>query len=49
MEDPEIFALGIQLFNTSEDFTLWMITPNFALGSKKPIDLLKHLKGKIRS
>jgi uncharacterized protein (DUF2384 family) len=44
--DPEIIDLGIQIFNTSEDFTLWLITPNSALGNKTPNDLIETPDGK---
>jgi uncharacterized protein (DUF2384 family) len=47
-KDPEIIDLAIQLqiFNTSEDFTLWLITPNSALGNKTPNDLAETPEGK---
>jgi uncharacterized protein (DUF2384 family) len=46
MHDPEISNLAIQTFNTSEDFTLWLITPNSALGNKTPNDLVETPEGK---
>ena len=44
--DDDIFALAIQIFNTSEDLTLWLITPNSALGNKTPNHLVETPEGK---
>jgi uncharacterized protein (DUF2384 family) len=42
----EIAPLGKKIFGSMETFNLWLHTPSFALGSIKPIELLKDSYGK---
>lgn len=37
----EIICKGVRLFGSEEKFKVWLKTPNFALGDKKPVELLK--------
>lgn len=37
----EIIAKGVKLFDSEENFQVWLNEPNYALGGKKPIELLK--------
>jgi putative toxin-antitoxin system antitoxin component (TIGR02293 family) len=46
LELAEVTALGKDVFDTEEQFYQWLITPSFALGSLKPIQLLKDSFGK---
>ncbi len=46
LEVAEVSSLGKTVFNNDEDFQLWLNTPNFALGNKKPIELIKTSYGK---
>jgi putative toxin-antitoxin system antitoxin component (TIGR02293 family) len=46
LEVAETYNLGQSVFNDDEKLSLWLNTPNFALGSKKPIDLIKTSYGK---
>ena len=45
-ELAEVTSLGATVFDTEEQFYLWLNTPSFALGSLKPIELLKDSYGK---
>jgi len=46
LELAEVTSLGTAVFDTEEQFYLWLNTPSFALGSLKPIELLKDSYGK---
>lgn len=46
IELAEVTNLGLEVFGSMEKFRLWLQTPNFALGSLKPIELLKDSYGK---
>jgi putative toxin-antitoxin system antitoxin component (TIGR02293 family) len=46
IELAEVTKLGLEVFDSSEQFRLWLETPNFALGSRKPKDLLNNSYGK---
>ena len=46
IELAEVAALGNAVFDTKQQFYLWLITPSFALGSLQPIELLKDSYGK---
>jgi len=46
IELAEVSNLGLEVFQDSEKFKLWLETPNFALGNYKPFDLLKNSYGK---
>lgn len=37
----EIIGKGVKLFGSEEKFKLWLKTPNYALGGKEPVELLK--------
>ena len=39
-------SLGKDVFDSEEQFYLWLNTPNFALGSLKPFELMKDSYGK---
>ncbi len=38
-----IMAKGVRVFGTEENFKAWLDMANFALGDKKPIEILKHV------
>lgn len=46
LEMAEVTVEGLKVFKDMNKFKLWLQTPNFALGSKKPIDLIKDSYGK---
>ncbi len=46
IEVAEVTNFGINVFDTLEKFKLWLNTPNFALGSSKPIEMIKNSYGK---
>lgn len=46
IEMAEVTNLGKEVFGGIEKFRLWLETPNFALGSMKPMELLKDSYGK---
>ncbi len=46
IEVAEVTKLGLDVFDSQEQFRLWLETPNFALGKQKPIDLLYDSYGK---
>lgn len=46
LEITEVCSLGIQIFGEMKKFQLWLNTPNFAIGSIAPIDLLNDSYGK---
>ncbi|MGM0391809.1 MAG: type II RES/Xre toxin-antitoxin system antitoxin [Bacteroidota bacterium] len=46
IEIAEVALLGNTVFDTSSKFYMWLSTPLFALGSMKPIELLKDSYGK---
>ncbi len=46
LELAEVTALGKEVFDTKEQFYLWLNTPNFALGNLQPFELLKDSYGK---
>ena len=46
IEMAEVTKVGLYVFGSFEKLKLWLNTPNFALGSLKPIELLKDSYGK---
>ena len=46
IELAEVTNVGLDVFGDMERLKLWLETPNFALGSLKPIELLKDSYGK---
>lgn len=46
IEIAEVTHLGNMVFDTREQFHLWLHTPTYALGSIAPIELLKDSYGK---
>lgn len=46
IEILEVTSMGLDVFGDMDKFKLWMNTPNFALRSLKPIELLKDSYGK---
>jgi len=46
MELAEVAREGLEIFGNAELFKLWLHTANYALGNRKPIDLLKDSYGK---
>lgn len=46
LELAEVTSLGNAIFDTEEQFYLWLNTPSFALGNLQPIELLKDSYGK---
>ncbi len=46
IEMAEVTQLGLEVFGSMEKLKLWLETPNFALGSLKPLELLKDSYGK---
>ena len=46
LEMAEVTNVGLEVFGNMEKFKLWLDTPNYALGSLKPMELLKDSYGK---
>lgn len=46
IEMAEVTKAGLEVFDTMEKFSLWLNTPNFALGNVRPKELLKDSYGK---
>lgn len=46
IELAEVTRLGLDVFDSGEQFRLWLETPNQALGRQKPMDLLHDSYGK---
>jgi len=46
IELAEVTALGREVFDSTDQFNLWLNTPSYALGSMKPVELLKDSYGK---
>ncbi|MEO8821920.1 MAG: antitoxin Xre/MbcA/ParS toxin-binding domain-containing protein [Ginsengibacter sp.] len=46
IEMAEVTKIGMDVFGEMEKFKLWLDTPNFSLGSLKPMELLKDSYGK---
>jgi putative toxin-antitoxin system antitoxin component (TIGR02293 family) len=46
IEMAEVTNVGLDVFGDMEKFKLWLDTPNFALGSLKPLELLSDSYGK---
>lgn len=46
LELAEVTSLGKDVFDSEEQFYLWLNTPNFALGNLLPFELLKDSYGK---
>jgi putative toxin-antitoxin system antitoxin component (TIGR02293 family) len=46
IEMAEVTNVGLDVFGDMEKFKLWLETPNFSLGSLKPMELLKDSYGK---
>lgn len=45
-EIAEVTLVGLDVFGSAEKLNLWLLTPNYALGSKKPFQLIKDSYGK---
>jgi putative toxin-antitoxin system antitoxin component (TIGR02293 family) len=39
-ELARLFGLGYEVFDTKDDFKMWLMTTSKALGNKKPFELL---------
>jgi putative toxin-antitoxin system antitoxin component (TIGR02293 family) len=46
IEMSEVIQAGLDLFGDMDSFKLWLDTPNFVLGSIKPVELLKDSYGR---
>lgn len=46
IEMSEVTKVGLDVFGEMEKFKLWLETPNYSLGSLKPLELLKDSYGK---
>lgn len=46
IELAEVTNFGLEVFDSQEQFYLWLNTPSFALGKLKPAELLKDSYGK---
>lgn len=46
IELAEVSKLGLSVFDSKEQFYNWLDTPSFALGSTKPMELIKDSYGK---
>ena len=46
LEVTEVCHLGLEIFGDLDKFSLWLNTPNFALGKISPINLMKDSYGK---
>ncbi len=46
IEMAEVTNMGMEVFGAMDKFRLWLETPSFALGSMKPVDLLRDSYGK---
>ena len=46
MELAEVTLEGLEVFGDTERFNQWLHTPNYALGNRKPLELLKDSYGK---
>jgi len=46
IEMAEVTKVGLDVFGNMDKFGLWLNTPNYALGSLKPIELLRDSYGK---
>lgn len=46
IEMAEVTKNGLEVFDDMDKFKLWLETPNYALGSQKPQELLKDSYGK---
>lgn len=46
IELAEVTNFGLEVFDSQEQFYLWLNTPSFALGNLKPAELLKDSYGK---
>jgi putative toxin-antitoxin system antitoxin component (TIGR02293 family) len=46
IEIAEVTHAGLEVFGNMDKFSLWLNTPNFALGKLKPQDLLRDSYGK---
>jgi putative toxin-antitoxin system antitoxin component (TIGR02293 family) len=46
IEIAEVTNIGLEVFKNIDKFKLWLETPNFALGSMRPLELLKDSYGK---
>ena len=46
IEMAEVTNVGLDVFGDMDKFKLWLDTPNFSLGSLKPIELLNDSYGK---
>ncbi|MGM0943957.1 MAG: type II RES/Xre toxin-antitoxin system antitoxin [Bacteroidota bacterium] len=46
IELMEVTLVGLEVFDSVEDFAVWLNTKSYALGDRRPIDLLRDSYGK---
>jgi putative toxin-antitoxin system antitoxin component (TIGR02293 family) len=46
IEMAEVTNMGMEVFGNMEKFRLWLETPSYALGTMKPVELLRDSYGK---
>lgn len=46
IELMEVTLLGLEVFDSAEDFAAWLNASNHALGNRRPIELLRDSYGK---
>lgn len=46
IEVEEVQKVGLDTFNNIDKFELWLYTPSYVLGGRKPAELLKDSYGK---
>lgn len=46
IELMEVTVVGLEVFDTSEDFAVWLNSKSHALGDRRPIELLRDSYGK---
>ncbi|MFT6728415.1 MAG: putative toxin-antitoxin system antitoxin component (TIGR02293 family) [Litorivivens sp.] len=46
IELAEVNSMGLDVFDSSDKFSLWLNTPSYALGSMRPLELLRDSYGK---
>ncbi|MFP4383599.1 MAG: antitoxin Xre/MbcA/ParS toxin-binding domain-containing protein [Spirochaetia bacterium] len=45
LQIAEVYSRGQEVFNTMDDFQIWMSSPNVALGKRVPLELLSSRFG----
>ncbi len=46
IELAEVTSVGLEVFDTQEDFAAWLNAPSHALGNMRPVELLRDSYGK---